>query len=76
MLQSLAKDGTRMGGIWFRLSPSNNSIERGVKLDDKAPFHCKFLIVFADDIGLTIRSDLVRLEHVLCFSKIKGSIIT
>ena len=48
----LAKDGTRMGGIWFRLSPSNNSIERGVKLDNKAPFHCKFLVVFADDIGL------------------------
>ena len=36
----------------------------------------KILIVFADNIGLiNYLSDLVRFEHILCFSKIEGSII-
>ena len=31
---------------------------------------------FTDNIGLiTVKSDLVRLEQILCFSKIEGSIM-
>ena len=32
------------------------------------------LIVFADNVGLLIRSDLVQFEHILCFSKIECSV--
>ena len=39
------------------------------------PLHRKIAIVFADNYDwLIISSDLVRFEHVLCFSTIEGSI--
>ena len=38
-------------------------------------FQRKILIIFADNIGLPIRSDLVRFEHILCFSEIESSMI-
>ena len=50
--------------------------EKG-KLSNKTPYYRKIFIAFADNIGLiTIRSDLMRFKHILCFSKIEGSIIT
>ena len=48
----------------------NQSIHQ-VKLNKKTPFHCKSLIFFADNIS----SDLAGFKHILCFSKIEGSII-
>ena len=45
-----------------------------MKLSNKTLFHRKSLIIFADYIGLTIKSDLVRFDHILYsnvyFSKI------
>ena len=38
-------------------------------------FHYKSVIVFADYIGLTIKSNLVPNKHILHFSKAEGSII-
>ena len=35
------------------LNEAYHFVERRVKLNNKAPFHRKFLIVFADDIGLS-----------------------
>ena len=34
------------------------------------PFHCKILIDFVDNTGLTIQSDLVRFRHIfnVCIS--------
>ena len=36
-------------------------------------FYRKILIVFTENIGLTITSDLVGFKHILCLSKIQGS---
>ena len=47
-----------------------------MKSNNKTPFFRKiiiFLLIILD--YLTIRSDLVRLGKILCFSKIEGSII-
>ena len=47
-----------------------------MKLNNKTPFHRKilvFVLVILDQ--LTIRSDLVQFQQILCFSKIEGSII-
>ena len=49
--------------------------ERRVKLSNKTPIHRKIFIAFADNIGLTIRSDLVRFEHIMYFPKIYGNLI-
>ena len=45
------------------------------KLKNKTSFHRKILIFLLILFYLTIRSDLVRFEQILCFSKIEGSII-
>ena len=50
-------------------------LERRVKLNNKTPFHRQILTVFANNIELTVRRDLVRLKHFFCFSKIEDSII-
>ena len=44
---------------------------------DKVNFveHNKILVIFADNIGLTIRSHLVRFGHISCFSKTEGGMI-
>ena len=52
-------------------------VERRVTLNGKTPFRSKILIILLIVLdGSTIRSDLVRFEHVLSFSKIEGSINT
>ena len=60
--------------FWRGYIEAYNIEERRVKSNNKTPFYRKILIFFADNIGL-IRSDLVRFEQILCFSKIEGSII-
>ena len=45
-----------------------NIVERGVKLNNKMPFHRKISISLLRILDeLTIRSDLVRFAHILCF---------
>ena len=44
-----------------------NIVERKVKLNNKTPFHLKIFVAFGSNIGLTIRSDLVRFEYILFF---------
>ena len=55
-----------------------------MKLTNRTSFHRKILIVFADNIGLTIISDLLRFQHIsflffvlfcFSFSKVEGGII-
>ena len=51
-------------------------VERRVKSNNKTPFYRKilvFLLIILD--CLTIRSNLVRFEQILCFLKTEGSII-
>ena len=54
-----------------------NIAEKRVKSKNRTLFYRKILIVFADICldQLTSASDLVRLEHILRFSKIEGSIV-
>ena len=52
-----------------------NTLERRVKLSKKMLLHRKILIVSADNFRLIIRKDVIQFEHILCFSKIEGSII-
>ena len=44
-----------------------NIVERRMNSSAKTTLHQKILIFFADNIGITIRSDLVRLKQILCF---------
>ena len=45
-----------------------NIVERRVKLNNKMPFHRKISISLLRILDeLTIRSDLVRFAHILCF---------
>ena len=50
-------------------------VERREKSNNETLFRHQILILFADNTGLTTGSDLVWFGHLLCFSKIEGSII-